>query len=212
MQSDIKALIFDLDGTLYINNNLGREISHTACKYVSDLKSISEDEAAALINQTRQNLAQATGLDATLSHTILALGGDLRTLHNRFADEINPRDFITRERTVVEMLKNLSTKFEMHIYTNNNLRLSDSIMELLGVQGLFTNVFTIEDSWRPKPDRQPLEKIFKQIRRDPTECLFVGDRYDVDLRIPAEMGSAVFLVSSIVELLSLAKFLSRESV
>ncbi|GAB7026769.1 HAD family hydrolase [Geotalea toluenoxydans] len=211
MQSDIKALIFDLDGTLYVNNDLGMEISRAACRYVSDLKSITNEEAAELINQTRRDLSRATGLDSTLSHTILALGGDLRTLHNRFSEEITPGDFLSRDRRVGEMLKGLANKFEMYIYTNNNLRLSSSIMELIGVKGLFTRVFTIEDDWRPKPDPEALEHIFRQIGRDPGECLFIGDRYDVDLRIPAGMGSAVFLVSSVIELLSLAKFLAKDN-
>ncbi len=211
MHSDISALIFDLDGTLYINNSLGMEISVAACRYVADLKNISVDEAGKLIDQTRQDLSQATGLDSTLSHTILALGGDLRTLHNRFAEEIDPGKLLTCDRRVVEMLRNLGNKFEMYIYTNNNVKLSTRIMELIGIDGLFTEVFTIEEDWRPKPDREAVAKLFKIIRRDPTECLFVGDRYDVDLRIPAEMGSAVFLVSSVIELLSLAKFLSKEN-
>lgn len=211
MQSDIKALIFDLDGTLYVNNDLGMEISRAACRYVSDLKNIPNKEAAELIHQTKRDLSRATGLDSTLSHTILALGGDLRTLHNRFADEIAPADFLSGDRRVAEMLKGLSGKFEMYIYTNNNLRLSNSIMELIGVKGLFNKVFTIEDNWRPKPDAEALQDIFRLTGKDPAECLFIGDRYDVDLRIPAGMGSAVFLVNSVIQLLSLAKFLAKDN-
>nr|WP_279342430.1 HAD family hydrolase [Geotalea sp. SG265] len=205
-------MIFDLDGTLYVNNDLGMEISRAACRYVSDLKNISAEEAAELINQTRRDLSQATGLDSTLSHTILALGGDLRTLHTRFADEIRPADFLSRDRRVPEMLKGLADKYEMYIYTNNNLRLSNSIMELIGVKGLFARIFTIEDNWRPKPDAEAIGTIYRLIGRDPTECLFIGDRYDVDLRIPAERGSAVFLANNVIELLSLAQFLAREKI
>lgn len=209
VQSDITALIFDLDGTLYTNNDLGMEISRAACRYVSHLKNIPAEEAAELINQTRRDLSLATGLDSTLSHTILALGGDLRTMHTRFAEEISPEDFLSRDRRVPEMLKGLAGKYDMHIYTNNNRQLSDSIMEVIGVKGLFTRVFTIEDTWRPKPDEEEIRNIFKAIGKDPTECLFIGDRYDVDLRVPAKMGSAVFLVNNVIELLSLAQFLTK---
>jgi putative hydrolase of the HAD superfamily len=212
VQTDIKALIFDLDGTLYVNGDLGMEISRAACRYVSDLKNIPVEEAAELINQTRRDISRATGLDSTLSHTILALGGDLRTLHTRFAEEIDPAHFLSRDRRVPEMLKGLAGKYEMYIYTNNNLRLSNSIMELIGVKGLFARVFTIEDNWRPKPDAEMVKKILRVIGKDPGECLFIGDRYDVDLRIPAEMGSAVFLAGNVIELLSLAQFLTREKI
>ena len=211
MQSDIKALIFDLDGTLYKNDDLGLEISRAACRYLADLKGIRTSEAETLIRQTKQELSRAGGCDSTLSHTILALGGDLRTLHSRFADEIHPGDFVGRDRRVVALLQALGEQFELYLYTNNNRQISAAIMERIGVNGLFRKIFTIEDSWRPKPDRDSLEAILNMIGRTPGECMFVGDRYDVDLRLPASMGSAVFLVPTMVELLSLAKILSKEN-
>ena len=64
----------------------------------------------------------------------------------------------------------------------------------------------------PKPDRGALADIFGRIGRKPEECLFVGDRYDVDLRLPADMGCAVFLVSTTEELFPLCKLMSEENV
>jgi putative hydrolase of the HAD superfamily len=211
LQSDIKAVIFDLDGTLYVSNGLGGEISRVACRYLAELKGITSDEAEALIRQTKETLSQASCSDATLSQAILALGGDLRALHNRFADEIYPRNYLTRNQRVVELLKALGGRFEIYLYTNNNRRLSAEIMNQIGVSGIFRHVFTIEDSWRPKPDRDSLENILRMIGKKPGECLFVGDRYDVDLRLPATLGCSVFLVNSVVELLSIAKLLSKEN-
>jgi putative hydrolase of the HAD superfamily len=211
LQSDIKAVIFDLDGTLYVSNELGGEISRVACRYLAELKGITSDDAEALIRQTKETLSQASCSDATLSQAILALGGDLRALHNRFADEIHPRNYLARNQRVMELLKALGERFEVYLYTNNNRRLSAEIMSQLGISGIFRRVFTIEDSWRPKPDRESLENILRKIDKKPGECLFVGDRYDVDLRLPATLGCSVFLVNSVVELLSLAKLLSKEN-
>lgn len=210
MQNEMKALVFDLDGTLYVNNDLGMKISSVACRYLADMKGVTHDEADALIRQTKENLSRSSGFDSTLSHAIMALGGDLRALHNRFAEEIRPQSFLSRDRRVVDLLQTLSENFELYLYTNNNRRLSTAIMDLIGVSGLFRRVFTIEDFWRPKPDRDSLETILNVIDRKPGECLFIGDRYDIDLRLPATMGCAVFLVNSVVELLSLAKLLSKE--
>ena len=50
------------------------------------------------------------------------------------------------------------------------------------------------------------------IGRLPQECLFVGDRYDIDLRLPAEMGCAVFLVSNTEELFALCKLMNEENI
>jgi putative hydrolase of the HAD superfamily len=212
VQSDLKALLFDLDGTLYMNAALGREIRRSACRYIADLKGIDAAEADLLINDTKKRLTAASGIDTPLSLACIELGGDLRELHRRFAEEIDPVPFLSRDERVVELLKILGSSFTLYLYTNNNRTLSAAIMRLIGVTGLFREVFTIEDSWRPKPNREALAEILQRIGRKPDECLFVGDRYDVDLRLPAEMGCAVFLVNSTEELLSLCKLMSEESV
>ena len=111
---------------------------------------------------------------------------------------------------MIELLKALGEKFELFIYTNNNRSLSARIMDLLGFSGLFRQAFTIETSWRPKPDRATLENILAEIGRKPIECLFVGDRYDIDLRLPAEMGCGIFLVKSVEELFPLCKLTCEE--
>jgi len=207
---ELKALVFDLDGTLYVNTDFGRVIHLCSCRYIAELKGIGDAEADELIREAKKRLSAETGRDSTLSHACMALGGDLMELHRRFAVEIRPERFLSPDERVVRLLKSLGSKFELSIYTNNNRRLSKRIMGLIGVAGLFRRVLTIEDSWRPKPDREALEKVYRAIERKPGECLFVGDRYDIDLRLPAELGSTVFLATSVEELFPLEKLLHEE--
>ncbi len=210
MFGELKALVFDLDGTLYVNTDFGRVIHLCSCRYIAELKGIGDAEADERIRETKKRLSAETGMDSTLSHACMALGGDLMELHRRFADEIRPERFLSPDERVVRLLTSLGSKFDLSIYTNNNRRLSKRIMGLIGVAGLFRQVLTIEDSWRPKPDREALEKVYRAIERKPGECLFVGDRYDIDLRLPAEMGSTVFLATSVEELFPLEKLLHGE--
>lgn len=211
LQSDIKALVFDLDGTLYVNNDLGRAISLTACRYLAEIKGVGIDGAELLIRETKKRLSAISGVDTSLSQACMEQGGDLKELHRRFAEEISPERFLSRDGRVAELLRTLADKFELYIYTNNNRSLSSRVMTAIGVGGLFLRVFTIEDSWRPKPDRETLDYILHEIGRKPHECLFVGDRYDIDLRLPAEMGCAVFLVNSAEELFPLCKIMNEEN-
>jgi len=207
---ELKALVFDLDGTLYVNNDLGREINICACRYISELKGMAVAEAKELLRDTKKRLSAESGIDSTLSHACMELGGDLKELHRRFADEIVPEPFLSRDERVVKLLQSLGSKYELSIYTNNNRRLSIRIMEAIGVAGLFRQVLTIEDYWQPKPDREALERIYQTLGRKPAECLFIGDRYDIDLRLPAVMGSTVFLATCVEELLPLNKLLHGE--
>jgi putative hydrolase of the HAD superfamily len=212
LQSDIKALVFDLDGTLYTSAPLGSEILHSAGRYVAELKAVGLGEAELLLRDAKKRLSAASGSDTTLSRACMEVGGDLRELHRRFAAEIRPERFLAGDERVGDLLKTLGSRFELYIYTNNNRALSAAIMDILGIIGLFRQIFTIEESWRPKPDRIALEDIFRGIGRKPEECLFVGDRYDIDLRLPAEMGCAVCLVSTTEELFHLCTLMNEENV
>ena len=211
MVQNVTTIVFDLDGTLYVDRDLALAIHRSACRYIAALVSVTPEEADRLIRSTKERLATTTGWGIPLSGACRELGGDLQALHRHFAEEIDPAALIVPDNRVNELLSSLAGRYGLHIYTNNNRRLSTAIMDLIGVSGLFRRVFTIEDYWRPKPDRDSLETILNVIDRMPGECLFIGDRYDIDLRLPAAMGCAVFLVNSVVELLSLAKLLSKEN-
>ena len=212
MHDDIKALVFDLDGTLYTSAPLGREILLSAGRYIAELKTVGVSEAELLIRDAKRRLSAADGFEATLSLACQELGGDLQELHRRFADDIKPERFLARDDRVADLLKTLGSRFELYLYTNNNRLLSAAIIELLGLAGLFRRIFTIEDTWRPKPDRGALEDILRGIGRKPAECLFIGDRYDVDLRQPAALGCAVCLVSTTEELFHLCTLMTEENV
>ncbi len=209
--ADVKALILDLDGTLYVSSDLGRAINDSACAYLAELKGVEVAAAERLIRETKKRLSAASGVDTTLSRACMELGVDIRELHRRFAAEIDPFRYLRVDGRVVELLKMLGERYALYIYTNNNLSLSERVMTAIGVAGLFRRVFTIEDSWRPKPDRQTLEDILAAIGARPDECLFVGDRYDVDLRLPASLGSAVFLATTPEELLNLINLTREEN-
>jgi len=63
---------------------------------------------------------------------------------------------------------------------------------MIGVAGLFQAGPDHRGFLAAQTDRDALEKVYRTIGRNPAECLFIGDRYDIDLRLPADLGSAVF--------------------
>ena len=200
---NIRAIIFDLDGTLYVNRELGREIHLSACRTLAGHHGVTLDEAEELFLKTKERVSAAAGFTVSLTRTCEELGVDIPGLHRRFCAEIFPEKHLSRDERVVALLQRLGASCDLYLYTNNNVCLSARIMGLLGIDGLFRRLFSIEDFWRPKPDREVLEGIFAEIGRRPEECLFVGDRYDVDLMLPAAMGAQVLLSTSVEELLTL---------
>ncbi len=196
----VKAIVFDLDGTLYQEDRLGEEVNQSAIHYVADLKGLSPLEAESLLEATRAG----DGAGGTLSRTVVELGGTLQEMHRRFAADCHPERLLKPDHRVRELLQLLSTRCQLHLYTNNNRDLSSRIMKQIGVIDLLDRVFTIEDYWIPKPDRRIIEDILAKIGCRPQETLFVGDRYRVDLAVPESMGCRIFEMKTTEELLTLA--------
>jgi putative hydrolase of the HAD superfamily len=209
MASGIRAIIFDLDGTLYFSDGFADAIKGGVALYIANLKGITADTAAILIRETRERLSREKGQEATLSMVCIELGGSVAGFHTAVTPLLHPETILKPDYQVTDLLAKLAERFDLYLYTNNNRTLTDRILKTLELSDLFGWIFTIEDFWQPKPDRDVLNHIFSTILKNPEECLFVGDRYDVDLKLPAEMGSAHFLVSNMQDLLGLEGFLSR---
>jgi putative hydrolase of the HAD superfamily len=204
--SKITSIIFDLDGTLYSSRELAAEINRVASEGVALQLGIDPDSAKNQLSGAKAALQERTGHEATLSAACLALDVDIRQLHGYLAEHVSPEKYLVRDDRLVEMLERLCRYYGLYIYTNNNRSLADRIIRSIGVAGLFSEIFSIEDFWRGKPDRLALAKLFAAIGAEPIECLFVGDRYDVDLRLPEEHGCRVWHATTIEELLALEEF------
>jgi len=207
--SRITSIIFDLDGTIYCSRELADEINRVAAEGLALQFGLEPAGAADRIAAAKRDITARTGHEATLSAATLELGGDFRALHDYLARHVNPEPYLARDERVVAMLQRLQAQYRLYLYTNNNRTLATRIMGAIGIAGLFAAVFTIEDFWRAKPDRLALAKLYAAIGAEAVECLFVGDRFDVDLRLPEEHGSPVFLTTTVTGLLTLEELCNQ---
>ena len=206
--SHIRAIVFDLDGTLYVAPEFAVTIQDQAAVYMGRIRGISVAEARRLMDATRSRLAEESGTVQTLSAVCTELGGNVRDLHAFFEERLRPEAHLVRDERVVALLSRLRERFSLYIYTNNNRALTTRILDYLGLDGLFERIFAIDDAWRAKPDEGMLEQILAATGRVPAEVLFVGDRYDVDLRLPEQKGCPVFLSQNVEQLLRLENVLT----
>jgi putative hydrolase of the HAD superfamily len=205
--SPIRAIVFDLDGTLYVEPVFAATIQDQAAVYMGRIKGISVAEARLLMDATRTRLTEESGTVQTLSAVCTELGGSVRDLHALFEERLRPEAYLVRDERVITLLGHLRERFCLYLYTNNNRALTARILDYLGLDGLFERIFAIDDDWRAKPDEGMLEQILATIGRAPAEVLFVGDRYDVDLRLPEQKGCPVFLSQNVEQLLRLENVL-----
>ncbi|MFZ4856545.1 MAG: HAD family hydrolase [Desulfuromonadaceae bacterium] len=203
----IRGIVFDLDGTLYVCDRYATEIQAVATGYVASIMQISSAEAALVMTATRLRLTEESGTVQTISAVCTELGGSVPDLHRFFGQNLQPEASLVRDGRVIRLLEHLSEKFTLAIYTNNNRALTARILKCLGLDGLVADIFTIDDTWRGKPDEEMVYRVLATLKLSPEEALFVGDRYDVDLRVPEQLGCPVYLSQNLEQLLRLQELL-----
>ena len=207
VSSNIHGIVFDLDGTLYVCDAFAASIQAAATAYIAGIKGINPPEAELLMAATRLRLSEESGTLQTLSAVCMDLGGSVRELHSFFEKKLRPEACLVRDERVNQLLTRLSESFPLYIYTNYNRALATLMISYLGLDGLFSGLFAIDDNWKAKPDEEMLTRIIAEIGFSPAEVLFVGDRYDVDLRAPEQLGCPVYLSQSVEQLLRLEELL-----
>jgi putative hydrolase of the HAD superfamily len=203
----IRGIVFDLDGTLYVTPDFADTIQDAAVRYISKLNGESLDYARQLISSTRKILTDTTGWEPTLSAVCTKLGGNVRDLHIFFNGCLQPEVYLTRDERVIALLERLAQRMPLYLYTNNNRAMTTRIICILGLSQLFRCIYTIDDTWKGKPDADMLDKLLEEAELKPAEALFVGDRYDVDLKLPAQRGCPIYLSRSVEQLLLLEEIL-----
>jgi putative hydrolase of the HAD superfamily len=205
--NQIRGIIFDLDGTLYVSPVFAATIQNAAATYIARLRAITTDHASQLMAGTRKLLVKVTGTEPTLSAICTSLGGNVPDLHTFFKESLLPETYLNRDDRVVALLEHLAQHIPLYLFTNNNRDLTTRIIDCLGLNGRFQHIYTIDDTWKAKPDEGLLDQILAETGLKPSQTLFVGDRYDVDLRLPEQRGCPVYLSQSIEQLLRLEKAL-----
>ncbi len=190
----IKVILFDLDGTLYNSTEVRKKFAEAAYHALAKIKNISVDEAALMIEETRERLKKDHGFPVPYTLTLVRFGMPVETWHKENIAFFDPRDYLSANGKLREMLLDLQKRCRLAILTNNNEVQAARILEALKVGDLFDRVFTYNSFRTMKPNPQFFERAAKEMAVEPEECLVVGDRYSVDL-IPAQnLGMQIYEV------------------
>ncbi len=205
--NEISSLVFDLDGTLYICPRVADEIQRAAEKLVADSRGISRSAARDLMRCARKRLTEILEEEPTLTRTCMELGIEVPEFHRALQQGVYPEKYLSPDPVLGALLDSLRDHCELYIFTNNSLPLARKILALLDVEEHFRRLYTIEFSWIPKPDPESFRRVLEDIGGPPESFLFVGDRRQVDLKIPDSLGISTLLVSETADILQIHKFL-----
>lgn len=163
----IEYWIFDLDNTLYpAENNLFSQIDKRMGSFISQAFDLSHNEARSL--QKKYFHEHGTTLKGLMIEHNIQPQDYLDYVH-----DIN-FDVLQRDNALNEAIKNLNgVKI---IYTNASRDYALKVMEKIGIETIFNDVFDIESAeFNPKPDPKSYSKLVRDLGIDPEKSVMVED-------------------------------------
>jgi FMN phosphatase YigB (HAD superfamily) len=182
----IKIIVWDVDGTLWRNSDLGITIKNEYVNFLNDnLKKPKTKVRTLFENETEKH--------SSWSATASFLSGIAET---NIISAVEPR--VNRSLYIIKDLKLMATfrkmsEFRHIILTNNTYKSVITTLKLLGFPftgfnkvGLeyppFEKIFAVEQTKNVKPNIKAFLKVLQYTKLTPQEHLLVGDMLDVDIK------------------------------
>ncbi len=207
----IEAILFDIDGTLYTDKAYVDFQIDVLVDELAMHRNEPRDVTAAAIENARMELAADGAVRRTsLGNAMVLLGIDIATSVEWRSRLIDPSRFLgadPRLRTALERLHPL----RLVAVTNNPRSVGEATLKALGVADLFIRVVGLDDTMKSKPASEPYLAAALAAGTSPAACVSVGDRYDVDLAVPLELGMGAILVSGVEDVYALPEHIKPVS-
>lgn len=185
----IKAVVFDLDDTLYDEAEFCRSGFTAVAAYLAENNAdISQSKAFQLMwtqfstgnrNKTFDTALEKLGLDSSDEHIDRLL---------KVYREHEPQLRIPPES--LEVLEALHRSYTLGLITDGYLPTQPNKIKALGIEKFFKCIICTEqlgrEFWKPSP--VPYEKFVEQTGIEHTSCMFVGDNAVKDFVSPNRLG------------------------
>lgn len=204
----INAFLFDMDMTLYTHGEYVRFQIDSLIRRLADLRGLSfgemEDAVAAC---RREGEAACGGRKLSLGTVFTAFGIPIAE-SVRWREELyEPGDYLSADPRLRETLLALSgavtadgtagSGVALGVVTNNPVLVAKKTLSVLGVADLFTAIVGLDTCGVSKPHEAPFLKGAELTGAEPANCVSVGDRYDIDIALPLELGMGGILVDGV---------------
>ncbi len=206
--SGLKAIIFDIDSTLYTNAEYAFEQVDCQVRRFASLRGITNDQARKMVADYRKKYAKENGgKKVSLSNTLLSFGVSIEQSVQWRRELIEPADFLEADKRLQEALAALGRRYKLLCVTNNPVLPAQKTLDALGVADLIEVLVGLDTCNLSKPAREPFVLAAKKAGTDPASIVSVGDRYDLDLAPALELGMGGILVRGVADVYRLPDLL-----
>jgi len=210
------AIIFDLDSTLYTQDEYARSQIDLPINKLAHLRGTTFDDMNEKITRYRSDWAAGhQGQAISLANTFLAFGVSIDE-SVRWRDELyRPEHYLAEDKRLRSALEELKSRFALAVVSNNTVSIALRTLNILGVEGLFregavSRIVGLDTCGVSKPHRDPFLRSAALCDAEPESCVSVGDRYDIDIALPLELGMGGILVDGVEDVYKLPDVFSEK--
>lgn len=208
--TEIKTIIFDIDSTLYTSPAYAHEQVDCQVRHFAELRGISHDEARKMVADFRHKwAAEHDGQKISLGNLLTYFGIPIETSIEWRKTLLEPKNFLGRDENLIKTLEVLKKRYKLICVTNNPVLPARKTLEAIGISGFFPEIIGLDTCHVSKPAREPFALAAEKTGAKAEECLSVGDRYDIDLALPLEMGMGGMLVTGVEDVWTLSDLLAE---
>lgn len=205
----IKAIIFDIDSTLYTNPKYAFEQVDCQVREFSRIRGISCEEGRKMVADYRKKFAaEHNGSKVSLGNTLLSFGIPIEQSIEWRKQLLEPGNFLDYDEKLVSEMKILIRNYKLICVTNNPVLPARKTLDAIGVSDFFENIIGLDTCLKSKPALEPFKAAVEKLGVSAKEIVAVGDRYDLDIALPLEMGMGGVLVTGVEEVYTLSDALS----
>jgi len=197
-QNGIQALFFDMDSTLYTHDEYARTQIDLPVERLARLQGKTFEEMKAEVAAFQKNWAEShDGKKISLGNTLLHFGISIEEII-RWREELYlPEKYLVRDEALRLALVQLARRFSLAVVTNNPVSVAVRTFSVLGVHDILQKIVGLDTLCLSKPHEKILREAAKLCGASFERCVSVGDRYDIDIALPLELGMGGILVDGV---------------
>lgn len=210
MPVDVRGLIFDMDLTLYRNEEYyASQIENQVVLLAAD-RGVSPDELRAELDAWEARFRQDHGgRKPSFGNTLLgALGYPIDQSVELRRRAIRPEDYLSEDPVLRQTLSELQKTYRLVLVTNNPSDVARRTLSVLGVEEFFPRIIGLDEAGHSKPHPAAFDLAYRTLDLPADHVVSVGDRVPVDLEVPLSRGSGGILVESMEDVYSLPRVLA----
>lgn len=185
----IKAVGFDVDGTLYHTPEaMSTEVGKILIKKAAEALSQDPDDLAEEYLKRRDEYRSNT-------QTLNSFGLDGERIFQDVWDTIAIEDYVAKDYKLVKMIAQLKKKYRLLIITNGSGKQVERKMTYLGLDyhDFDPRIYCYDQGW-VKPEPAPFLAAIESLQLKLEEIVYVGDRVDIDIEGAKAVGMKTIFI------------------